>query len=350
MKKNLWTIYLTSILIFSFFVLFPHEPGPAQVKPMVIKVADTGAETLTRNKAAKDVLQEIEKLSKGRVKHEIFWSEGLLKAKDILEGAKVGTCDVGSTPAMVYHPANFPIWQFTNLMFLGGNDIWGAMKGWEEMAKTDPVLQEELRKTGVKHLAFYGYPSTFMTRKPLAKLEDFKGVRMRSVGATAKWVSSVGGTAVPLTFYEVTEALARGTVDGTLGYLYAHYAYKFHDYCKYFLATPVANTCIINVFMNLNTWNKLPGDIQKIYEEAFQDLYPRLCAKYNDEDAAKELKAFKDVGVTTIELTPAEYNRWKESAKPLFDAYYEKVGKMGVDGKKIVADYEKLYKKHERKK
>ena len=302
MKKRWLMVFTVFSLGFGLFL----PDGHSQVKPIVLKYADTGAETLTRNKAAKDTLIEIEKLSKGRVKHEIFWSESLLKAKDILEGAKVGTCDVGATPAMVYHPANFQIWQFTNLMYLGGYDIWGAMKAWAEMAETDPVLKEELKKTGVKHLAFYGYPSTFMSKKPLAKLEDFKGMRMRAVGATAKWVSAIGGTAVPLTFYEVTEALARGTVDGTLGYLYAHYGFKFHDYCKYFTATPVANTCIINVFMNLNTWNKLPPEVQKIYEEAFRDLYPKLCVKHNDDEEAMELKAFKEAGVTTIELTPAE--------------------------------------------
>jgi len=208
-----WTLYSIQFLILFAMIGFPLLESQGQVRPVVIKVADAGAETLTRNKAFRATVQEIEKLSQGRVKHEFFWSESLLKAKDILEGAKVGTCDLGMTPAMVYHPANFPIWQFSNLMFLGGNDIGGVMKAWEEMARTNPVLKEELRKTGVKHLAFYGYPSTFMTKKPLAKLEDFKGMRIRAVGATARWVSSAGGTAVPLTFYEVTEALARGTVD-----------------------------------------------------------------------------------------------------------------------------------------
>lgn len=349
MKKK-WIIPFIHLMILPLLFCFPCPADPAPVKPILLKYADTGAETLTRNKAAKDTMLEIEKLTKGRVKHEFFWSESLLKAKDMLEGARVGTCDIGGTPAMVYHPATFPIWQFTNLMFLGGYDVLGAMKAWQEMAETDPVLKEELKKTGVKHLGFYGYPSTFMSKKPLAKLEDFKGMRVRAVGTTARWVSSLGGTAVPLTFYEVTEALARGTVDGTLGYLYAHYGFKFHDYCKFFTATPVANTCILNTFINLNTWNKLPPDIQKIYEETWRDLYPKLCAKYNDEEEAMQVKAFKDAGVKTIELPAAEYDRWKESAKSLFDAYYEKMTKAGVDGKKNVMEYERLYKKYERKK
>ena len=338
------------LLILPMFVGFPFSADAAPAKPIILKYADPGSETLTRNRAAKEVMLEIEKLTNGRVKHELFWSESLLKAKDILEGTKVGTCDIGGTPAMVYHPANFAIWQFTNLMFLGGNDIWGAMKAWQEMADTNPKLKEELKRTGVKHLGYYGYPNTFISKKPLAKIEDFKGMRVRSVGSSAKWVSIVGGTAVPLTFYEVTEALARGTVDGTIGYLYAHHGMKFHHYCKFFTVTPVANTCILNTFMNWDAWNKMPPDIQKIYDQAWSDLYPKLCVKYTDEESAMQLKDFKDAGVKNIELTPAEYNRWKEAAKTLFDEYYEKMAKRGVDGKQIVAEYEKLYQKLERKK
>jgi len=338
------------LLLLPLLVALPFPRESVAANPIILKYADTGAETLTRNKAAKETMLEIEKLTKGRVKHEVFWSESLLKAKDILEGTKVGTCDVGATPAMVYHPANFPIWQFTNLMFLGGNDVWGVMKVWQEMADTNLKLKEELKRTGVKHLGFYGYPNTFISKKPLARIEDFKGMRIRSVGSAAKWVSIVGGTAVPLTFYEVTEALARGTVDGTLGYLYAHHGFKFHHYCKFFTATPVANTCILNTFMNWNTWNKMPPDIQKIYEETWRDLYPKLCVKYNDEEVATELKDFKDAGVKNIELTPAEFNRWREGGKALFDDYYEKMSKRGVDGKQIVAEFEKLYQKLERRK
>jgi hypothetical protein len=61
MIKKHYFICLAGLMFFSFFVLIPHEPARAQGMPVVIKLADTGAETLTRNKAAIDVLQEIAK-------------------------------------------------------------------------------------------------------------------------------------------------------------------------------------------------------------------------------------------------------------------------------------------------
>ncbi len=235
-------------------------------------------------------------------------------------------------------------------MFIGGPDLWGATKAWQEMAATNPLLKGELEKTGVKHLGFYGYPTTIFTKKPVEKLEDLKGMRIRSVGAAAKWFSSVGATAVPMTFYEVTEALARGAIDGTIGYIYAHYSWKFHDYCKYLTITPIAHTCIINTYMNLSALNKLPSDLQKIYVEEWLNLYPKLFVKYTDDELAMQLKAFKDAGVKFIELTPAEYTRWRNSASFVLDDYSAQMAKIGVDGKKLIEEFEKLYVKHERKK
>jgi len=346
-----WMISFGLLVGLALILINAPEPALTQpVKPIILKYADTGAADVTRCRAAKDTMFEIEKKTGGKVKHEFYWSESLMKAKDILEGTRVGTADVGVSPAMIYHPAIFPLWQLSNLMFIGGPDLWGATKAWQEMATTNPLLKAELEKTEVKHLGFYGYPTTIFTKKPVEKLEDLKGMRIRSVGAAAKWFSSVGATAVPMTFYEVTEALARGAVDGTIGYIYAHYSWKFHTYCKYLTLTPIAHTCIINTYMNLNTWKKLSPDVQKIYEEEWLTLYPKLFVKYTDDELAMQLKAFKDAGVKFIELTPAEYTRWRNSAGFILDDYSAQMAKIGVDGKKIIEEFEKLYAKYERKK
>jgi TRAP-type C4-dicarboxylate transport system substrate-binding protein len=223
------------------------------------------------------------------------------------------------------------------------------MKAWNEMALTNPKLKEEFDRQGVKFLSTFGYPTTFISRKPLAELSDFKGLKLRAVGATAKWVSSVGATAIPLTFYEVTEGLARGVIDGTMGYLYVHVPYKFHDFCKNFTATPVSNNLIVNTWMNLDTWNKLPPDIQKIVEETWREYYPKAIAKHAGEEISKQFKTLRDSGVKIIELSPTQYAKWRESAAFLVDDYVAKVAKLGVDGKKIIEEFEKLYKKYEKK-
>ncbi len=350
MKTKYLTIFFGGLLLFSFLVLFLIEPAVAQTKPIILKYSDPSKAGTSRTDAAKDTMLEIEKRTGGRVKHEFYWAESLIKAKDTPDAIKAGTCDVGGAPNVVYNPARFPVWQFSQLMFIGGPDLWGVMKAWNELAATNPKLKEELEKQGLKFLSSFGYPSTIICKKPLAEPGDFKGLRIRAVGPTAKWVSALGATAVPLTFYEVTEGLARGVVDGTVGYLYVHFAYKFHDYCKFLTYTPIANTLIFDTWFNLDTWKKLPPDIQKIYEETWREYYPQAVLKHCDEEISKLLKTFKDSGGKIVELTPEQYAKWKKSAAFLVDEYSTKMNSIGVDGVKIIDEFEKLYKKYERKK
>jgi len=350
MKKNVWFVLGAGFLILSLAVFFSAPSASAQAKPIILKYSDPSKSGTSRTDAQRDTMLEIEKRTGGRVKHEFYWAESLIKAKDTLDALQAGTCDVAGAPNVVYNPGRFPIWQFSQLMFIGGADLWGVMKAWNEMASANAKLREEFDRQGVKFLASFGYPSTIICKKPLAEPADFKGLRIRAVGPTARWVSTLGATAVPLTFYEVTEGLARGVVDGTVGYLYVHFAYKFHDYCKYLTYTPVANTLIFDTWINLDTWKKLPPDVQKVYEETWRDFYPQAVMKHCDEEVDKLLKTFQDSGGKLINLTPVQYEKWKTSTAFLIDDYVKKMGPLGADGQKVIQDFENLYKKYERKK
>jgi len=350
MKLNKKKIFLGSLLIIPLLALFLLEPVGAQTKPIILKYSDPSKAGTARTDAQKDTMLEIEKRTGGRVKHEFYWAESLVKAKDTPDALKAGTCDVAGAPNVVYQPARFPLWQFSQLMFTGGPDLWGVMQAWNEMAVTNPKLKEEFDKQGIKFLTSFGYPSTIICKKALAEPGDFKGLKIRAVGPTARWVSAMGATPVPLTFYEVTEGLARGVVDGTVGYLYVHFTYKFHDYCKFLTATPIANTLIFDTWINLDTWKKLPPDVQKIYEETWREFYPKAVIKHADEEISKLLQIFKDAGGKIVELTPEQLAKWKKAAAFLVDDYAKKMSSAGMDGPKLIEEFEKLYKKYERKK
>lgn len=350
MDKKILTTGNVFLFLLAFLLCWLPNPIWGQSTPIVLKYADPSKAGTARTDAVKDTFIEIEKRSGGKVKHEFYWAESLMKAKDTPDALKAGTCDVAGAPNIVYQPARFPLWQFSQLMFLGGADVWGVIKAWNEMATSHPKLKEELEKQGMKFLTSFGYPSTIISRKPLANPGDFKGQKIRAVGPTAKWVSAMGASAVPLTFYEVTEGLARGVVDGTVGYLYVHFSYKFHDYCKYLTITPIANTLIFDIWINLDTWKKLPLEIQKIYEETWHEFFPQQVIKYTDKEVSILLKTFQDAGGKLVELTPEQYGQWKKAASFLKDEYVKKVNSLGVDGRKIIEDFEKLYQKHARKK
>ena len=102
----------------------------------------------------------------------------------------------------MYHPGATPIWEFSGLLFVGGDDQWGAMQACNELYDTVPELKAEFHKAGVELLTMTAMtPYVVLANKPLQGPDDFKGAKLRMTGPEAKWLTALGGTAVPMTFY-----------------------------------------------------------------------------------------------------------------------------------------------------
>ena len=319
-------------------------------EPLIIKYADPSKADTSRTRAAEETMKEIEKRTGGKVKHEFYWAQSLLKAKDVLKGIQAGTCDVGDATATIYHPARYPIWQFTSLLFVGGNDQYAVIRACNELYEKNPILKKEFDDQEVKLLSTSALtPTIIISNRALRDPADFKGLRIRSLGTVAKWVASLGAAPNPMSFYEVTEALARGVLDATQSYVYATHAYKFYEHCK-FLPLNGINHIFIEYWINPDTLKKMPPDVQKIYIDTWRTFYVDRCVKYHDEEYELQIADFKKSGVDVYSLTPAEVAKWKETAASINNEYYKTMEEKGIDGKKIVAEYQALYDKYERKK
>lgn len=315
----------------------------------VLKYADTSSPTTTRTKMVEKTLVRIETETKGRVKFERYWSGTLIpKAMDIYPGVKGGLVDLGYTMCTINYANQVPVWQFAFLPTLPSEDLVAASQAMFEMYQTIPELKAELDNLGMKSLYFFGFNFSTITKKPFRTLEDLKGVRVRAVGSgVVKWFTAAGATSVPISAYEAYEALQKGALDGIVQGVYFFYDYKFHELAKYIMNTPISNL-MADYGMNTGTWNKLPSDIQKIIDAAFMDLVVETAKAFRDDEVA-QLKEMEAAGVQVIRASPSEYERWRKLSQPIWDEYYADMTKRGVDGKKIVAEYVRLYNKYAKK-
>jgi len=348
MKKKT-VIFITTVFAFALLFGLGSSQTATSAEPIILKFADPSKAGTSRTQAGEDTMKEIEKRTGGRVKHEFYWAQSLMKSKDVYMGIKKGTCDLGDATATIYHKNRFPIWQFSQLLFGGGNDQHAVTKSFNELYDTNPILKKECDDQGIQLLTFSSItPTIIINKTPLREQKDFKGVRIRAVGPVSKFIGAMGGNPNPMKFYEIPEGLARGVLDGTQSYVYASHAYKHHEYCKYLLLTGLSHIAI-EYWINRDSLNKMPPDVQKIYLDTWREVYLKLVVKYHDEEREKQLADFKKAGVTMYTLTPEQLAKWKEVAKPINDKYFKKMEKKGIDGRKIVAQYQALYKKYERK-
>ena len=101
-----------------------------------------------------------------------------------------------------------------------GMDLVGASPDYETARKVyeayfDTLDQRLQKQFQVKLLGVWPFgPQILFCKKPLTKLADLKGMKVRVYDQNlAKFIETVGGTPVPLSFTEVHQSLSMGVVD-----------------------------------------------------------------------------------------------------------------------------------------
>ena len=135
-----------------------------------------------------------------------------------------------------------------------------AILAWKPMEAK--ILDE---KANAVLLAMALYPDqALFSKKPLRKLEDFKGVKTRvhSV-ALASLIAGLGGEPLTIAFAEVYTALERGTLDAAVSGTKPGYGLRWYEVSKY-LVGPISMRPHVALAINKNTWKRLPPDMQNI--------------------------------------------------------------------------------------
>ena len=110
MEKNKLMSLTFLVFVLTLWVVGASEAQSTKPgKPLVLRVAELSPATGTRAVFLKKACSEVEKLTEGRIKTEIYWSESLVKVKEFPKAIQRGVCDVAWIAA-TYHPAEIPLW------------------------------------------------------------------------------------------------------------------------------------------------------------------------------------------------------------------------------------------------
>lgn len=343
MKRNTWiaAIGIVGLVIASAAFLATS----AMADSIKLKFADPSPDGQSRTIAYKQWGAWLKEKTGNKVEIEWYWADSLAKARDNINATKGGIADMCTNSSWGYHKTLFPVWQYSELLMLGPAD-WGAhSRAVKKLYESIPVLREELDKSGLKIIGMIGvHPTHFMTRKPVHKLEDMKGMRIRAFGPVADWLKTVGVSPVGLTIYETYEAMQKGTVDGTQTYMYINIPYKLDEVSKYAILPGIQNITV-SMFMNRDVWNKLPKDVQKVFDEEAWGKLLDIGIKALDEDFNKSAEALKAKGIEFITVSPEEMARWKKTVQePVYDKWLKDMKEKGVDGQMILDKYTEAYK------
>jgi len=153
-----------------------------------------------------------------------------------------------------------------------------SVKAW--FAPLDERLQKQF---GVKLLGLWPFgPQVLFCKKPIAKLADVKGLKVRVYDQSlAKFISSLGGTPVALSFPETHQSLSLGVVDCAITGASSANSAGWPEVSTHQL--PIAFQVALNGYaITLKSWNQLKPDQQAKLKAAF-DAQTEDVWKYSEE-------------------------------------------------------------------
>jgi TRAP-type transport system periplasmic protein len=282
----------------------------------------------------------------------IYPAESLVKMNDTYDAILKGTIDIGSNWGPQHFRGRMPVTELFNLPFLFASSSSAGMTI-QEMFETRAEIQNELRE--VKVLGFNPpYPYQLSSRsKPIKTLEDFKGLKLMVRGGTdSDMAIGLGAVPVPIPMPEVYMALERGTIDvGPLSWQGA-YSFKWYEVTKYRTDLPIGlNTNVLIISMNMNTWNKLPPEDQKIFNELSGAYLSKMAGEASDKGQLPFIKLIKEFDAKAgnpefYSLPNDEMLRMKKAVAPVYEKWIKDIEAKGLPGKAIFDELERVADKY----
>ena len=286
--------------------------------------------------------EEVEKRTNRKVIVNTFPGGTLLGAKNMMDGVIAGQADIGNL-CMAYQPGRFMITNATSLPVGIPDAFTGSHVLWDLYNKYRP---RSFAKVKVLTM-FTTAPANIMSKKPVRRLADLRGLDLRASGGAAQILKAWGANQVGMPMSATPEALQKGVVQGLFSSLEVMKDLKFAELCRYVTMT---DTVIypFAVVLNMDTWRSLPKDVQDVLTDLSKEQ-AAWTGRYMDNHVKESIEwSRRTYQVEFIRIPTTERPEWDRKLKPIEEAWINEAEAKGLPGEAIVEDIRALIKKHSR--
>ncbi|GIX14036.1 MAG: ABC transporter substrate-binding protein [Paracoccaceae bacterium] len=321
---------LKSILIPLLLAAAAAAPLPLRAQP-VMKLA-TATINDVQHEWMKVFAEELAARVGDRVKAEIYPASQLGAIPRMVEGVLLGTIEAFTTPTsfMTNVDPRFQAFDVPGL-FRSPEDVHAVIHDPEFRDHMETMfLDKGLRIIG----AIYNSPTVVFTLKPVARLDDLAGLKIRTFASPMQIepMKLLGATPLPLALSEVVPALQSGALDGMLVGMPILTAFKYYDIGRHVLDLRFAEIVSVTV-VNEGWFQAQPAELREAIRAAGraaeQRVYPwgvanvertyriwtehgGVITELSEADQARMQKAFAELAERLVSADPAvvaEYRR-----------------------------------------
>lgn len=317
MKKM---IVLTALVLFSVVFLFAHQGFSA---PIELKWSNYFPVPSMQSKICEQFIKDIEAQTKGKVKFVYFPAGTLLTAPKIYDGVQQGIADIGFSN-ISYTLGRFKQTEALDLP-LGFPNAWVSNHVANDFYKK--FKPKEWNKVHVLSMHTSPVNVVMTASKPVTKMSDLKGMNIRGQGYIGEVVGALGAVPRAIATPETYDAVLKKVIDGIYIPMETLRAFRFAEVTKNITECwPIGQVYTFYLIMNKDSWNKLPADVQKVFNEyPFED---KLAATWNDIDIdGKKLGIEKKLNF--IQLSPAEGQKWIKAGDTVVEKYVKNMVAQG---------------------
>jgi TRAP-type mannitol/chloroaromatic compound transport system substrate-binding protein len=253
--------------------------------------------------SAKDLVKRIDEMSGGRLKIQFYGAGELIPAAEGFDAVSSGTVQMNYANSYFWTGKSFAAQYFTAVPFglnFQGLNGWmydgGGLQLWREVYDRFNLVPFLCGNTGVQMTGWF--------RKPIEKVEDLNGLKMRIPGLAGRVYRELGVDARLLAPGDIFPALERGVIDAAefVG-PYLDRQLGLQKVAKYYYTTGWHETATASeLTVNKVAWNSLPPDLKSIVENACAacNVISEAWCQKNNAEAMEDL--VKNEGVTAQPL------------------------------------------------
>ncbi|MCI1190845.1 TRAP transporter substrate-binding protein [Calidifontimicrobium sp. SYSU G02091] len=271
---------------------------------------------------ANDFAKKVNDMAGNRLKIEVLPAGAVVPAFQLLEGVAKGTLDGGHGVVAYHYGKNSAL------------ALWGSGPGfgmdpnmllaWHYYGGGKALLDEIYKGLNLEVVSFLYGPMPTQPfgwfKKPIAKVEDLKGTKFRTVGLAVDMYTAMGAAVNPLPGGEIVPALDRGLIDGAeFNNATSDRILGFADVVKNcMLQSFHQSTEQFEILFNKGKYDALPAELKAVIDYAVQAASADMSWKAierNSQDYIELKKAGVKFYKTPDAILRAQLAAWDDIMK-----------------------------------
>ena len=313
MKRSLLFVLITMLFVLTVF----SSGYAASAGPIKLNYGNFMPTTIPYSMLAKQFCDEINKRTNGKVQITYYPGGTLLTATKVYDGIVNDMADIGLCH-IAYTRGRFPVTETLNLP-VGYPSGWIASQVMNDFY--DKFKPKEWDAVHVLHFFGPGPQIIATVKKPVKRLEDLKGVKLRAAGKAADVLKALGGTPVAVEMPDIYDGLQRGVVDGTYDSMETWMSWKTGELLRFAADSRVVGFGYpFYIIMNKDKWNSLPDDAKKTFNEVASEWKEKYAVLSSELDIPAR-DYLRKQGGQIFSLSPEEGARWVKAAEPVIEQH-----------------------------